>query len=586
MSIVAAPREYIELKVPGFPVGGFWPLAMLIIVMVMVLMPLAFLVLGSFSPARLPGDFSISTLTFANYNKVWSDPATYSVVINTLIFACGSTFVGLVMAACLAWLVERTDIPCKALIYVGVPLTMAMPGMLQAMAWVLLASPRSGFLNKGAIELLGFSGPIFNIYGLGGMIFIESMRMIPTAFLMLVPLMRSMDPALEDAARMSGATQISCLRRVTIGLLLPGLLAVTIYQFTHALEAFEIPGILGMPSGTFVFSTRIYAVLHSASSLPAYGEANALAMIYLVVAVLGTWAYGRVIAKSERYAIISGKGYRPQTMSLGSWRWMFLAFVLLYLFLSTALPFLVFVYISFLPFLQAPSAAAFAKMSLNNYINIFETDQLARTLWNTLVMIVATSIGTVILSFAISIVVVRSKFWGRRLLDQLAFVPHSIPGMAMGLALLWVFLQIDKTGAGLFGSITSIVIAFMISYMAFGTRTMNAAVIQIHNDLEDAAKMSGAPNWQVMWRIFCPLLLPALGGVFIWTMLHAIRAAGLPLMLADGPSNEVLAVVIWQMWDQGYVEQVGAIGTMLMAFLFVVTVGMRHLGFGRNLSPR
>lgn len=586
MSVVAAPREVPALKLPYLQIGSMWPLLMLIVVGAMVLMPLAFLVLGSFSPARLPGEFSISTLTFANYNKVWSDPATFAVVSNTLIFACGSTFIGLVMAAALAWLVERTDMPYKTLIYVGVPLTMAMPGMLQAMAWVLLASPRSGFLNKGAIELFGFSGPIFNIYGLGGMIFIESMRMVPTAFLMLVPLMRSMDPALEDAARMSGATQASCLRRVTIGLLLPGLLAVTIYQFTHALEAFEIPGILGMPSGTFVFSTRIYAVLHSASSLPAYGEANALAMVYLVVAVLATWAYGRVIAKSDRYAIISGKGYRPQAMTLGPWRWLFLVLVLLYILLSTVLPFLVFVYISFLPFLQPPSAAAFAKMSWHNYATIFETDQLGRTLWNTLVMTFATGVGTVILSFAISLVVVRSKFWGRRLLDQLAFVPHSIPGMAMGLALLWVFLQIDKTGAGMFGSITSIVIAFMISYMAFGTRTMNAAVLQIHKDLEDAAKMSGAPSWQVMWRIFTPLLLPALGGVFIWTVLHAVRAAGLPLMLADGPSNEVLAVVIWQMWDQGYVEAVGAIGTMLMIFLFGVTIGMRFLGFGRNLSAR
>lgn len=112
---------------------------------------------------------------------------------------------------------------------------------------------------------------------------------------------------------------------------------------------------------------------------------------------------------------------------------------------------------------------------------------------------------------------------------------------------------------------------------------MNSAVLQTNNDLEDAAKLSGAPQWQVMARIFCPLLLPALGGVFIWTVLHAVRAAGLPLMLNDGPSNEVLAVVIWQMWDQGYVEAVGAIGTMLMVFLFTASLGLRIIGLGRGL---
>lgn len=584
MSVVSAGHAPIRLRVPRLRTNTMWPAAVLLVVMLMVLTPLTFLVLGSLSEAKLPGDFSWSRITFANYAKVWSDPATYAVVSNTLLFAGGSTLVGLTLAASLAWLVERTDMPCKILIYAGVPITLAMPGMLQSMAWVLLASPRSGFLNKFAMEVFGLSSAPFNIYGLGGMVFIEGMRMVPTAFLMLVPLLRSMDPSLEEAARMSGAATHTCLRRVTLGLMLPGLVAVGIYQFTSALEAFEVPGILGMPSGTFVFATRIYAVLHSAVALPAFGEANALAVAYLFVALIATWLYGRVITRSERYAVITGKGYRPRVTSLGAWRWGFLGVALLYMALSTVIPFLVFVYISFLPFIQPPSAAAFAKMSFANYHLIFETEQLGRTLWNTVVMTFATATATALFSLVVSLVIVRSKFWGRRLLDQLAFVPHAIPGMAMGLALLWVFLQIDKTGTGIFGSITSLVIAFVISYMAYGTRAMNAAVVQVHADLEDAATVSGAAHWQVMARIFCPLLLPALGGVWIWTVLHVVRAASLPLMLADGASNEVLAVVIWNMWDQGYVEAVGAIGTLLMLFLLGLTLGLRLLGFGRGFQ--
>jgi iron(III) transport system permease protein len=242
----------------------------------------------------------------------------------------------------------------------------------------------------------------------------------------------------------------------------------------------------------------------------------------------------------------------------------------------------VFVYTSFLPFLQPPSAKAFANMSLANYVTLFHTEELGRVLWNTAIMTVVVATGTVVLSFSISFIVVRSKFWGRKLLDQLAFIPHAIPGMVMGLALLWAFLQLDKLGTGLFGSIWSVAIAFMIGFMSYGTRVMNAALLQVHKDLEDAAKTSGARQWRVMWRVFCPLLLPSMTGIWIWTTLHAVREAGKPLILTDGQQNEVLSVVIWNMWDQGYVEVVGAVGTILILVMMVLTALLRVTGFARG----
>jgi iron(III) transport system permease protein len=576
----------VNLRPPAFrpariKPSSLWELAVFTVVFLAVVTPLLFLVLGSFSEARLPAEFSLSRLGVSNYVKVWGDPGTYAVMSNTLAFALGSTVFGVVIAATLAWLVERTNIPGKVWIYAGVPMTLAMPGMLQAMAWVLLASPRIGFINKGLMDAFGLSSAPFNIYTMQGMIFIEGLRMVPTAFLMLVPLLRSMDPSLEEAAAMSGARPASALRKVTFGLMLPGLLAVTIYQFTSALEQFEVPGILGLPANIYVFSTKIYAVLNATSSLPAYGEANALGMLYLLVAVLSIYAYSRVITKSERFTVITGKGYRPRLLQLGRWRWPAFSLVLLYLALSTIIPFLLLAYVSFLPYLQAPSARAFAAMSWDNYVALFETDRIGRTLWNTLVMTVTVATSVVIVSFLVSMVVVRSKFWGRRVLDQLAFLPHAIPGMVMGLALLWVFLQIDKLGTGLFGSLTSLIIAFTIGYMSYGTRVMNAAVLQVHKDLEEAAKVSGAPQWRVFWRVFFPLLQPAFVGVWIWTVLHVVRSAGKPLILTSGAENEVLAVLIWNMWDQGSVEGAGAVGTLLMLALLATSLVVRQFGFGR-----
>jgi iron(III) transport system permease protein len=582
MTVATVNLQSTAIRRPRIPTASLWQFAVLLVVFLAVATPLAFLVLGSFSQARLPSEFSFARLGLANYIKVWSDPGTYAVLSNTLLFAVGSTAFGIIIAAGLAWLVERSNIPGKIWIYAGVPMTLAMPGMLQSMAWVLLASPRIGFINKGLVDAFGFSSAPFNIYTMPGMVFIEGLRTVPTAFLMLVPLLRSMDPALEEAAAMSGARPASTLRKVTLAVMLPGLLAVAIYQFTGALEEFEVPGILGLPAGINVFSTKIYAVLHATSSLPAYGEANALGMLYLFVAVGSMYLYSRVIGKSERFTIITGKGYRPRLFQLGPWRWPAVGLVVTYLALSTIIPFLALAYVSFLPFVQAPSAKAFAAMTWDNYESVFQTEQMSRMLWNTFVMTVSVATGVTIISFLISIIVVRSKFWGRKLLDQLAFLPHAIPGMVMGLALLWIFLQIDKLGAGLFGSITSLVIAFTIGYISYGTRVMNAAVIQLHKDMEEAAKMSGAPPWRVFWRVFLPLLQPAFVGVFIWTVLHVVRSAGKPLILTSGGENEVLAVVIWNMWDQGYMESVGAVGTLLMLALLVVTLVIRRFGFGRG----
>jgi iron(III) transport system permease protein len=565
---------------------SLWHWAVFLVVAFFVLAPLTFLIVGSLSDARLPTDIDFSRLSFKHYAEVWGDPSTYALFYNTFVYVTGAVAVGISIAATLAWTVERTDMPGKIWIYAGVPMTLAMPGMLQAMAWVLLLSPRIGFINQFFQTTFGLESAPFDVYTLPGLIFVEGLRLVPTAFLMLIPLLRSMDPSLEEAAAMSGASPGSSIRKVTMKLMLPGLFAVLIYQAVTALEVFEVPGILGMPAGLYVFSTKVYSLLHSATGLPYYGQANSLAMLYLVVAVVATWAYAKVIAKSERYTIVTGKGYRPRLMKLGRWRWVPVALAIAFMTFSIILPFLVFLYVSFLPYLQAPSAAAFASMSLKHYHALFERDLIGKALWNTLILVAVTSTLTVVLSFLVSLVVVRSKFWGRRVLDQLAFAPHAIPGIVMGVAFLWLFLQADKAGFALYGGLTSIAIAFTAGYISYGTRVMNAAILQIHKDLEEAAYVSGAPQWRVMWRVFYPLLLPSFVGVWIWTMLHVVRSASLPLILYEGQENQVISVLIWNMWDEGLIQIVGAIGVMMILVLLALTLCIRTIGFGRGAQAQ
>lgn len=555
-----------------------WPYAVFGVVCFLVFAPLAFLVLGSFSTARLPTDFSLAQMGLKNYLKVYTDPLTYELMGNTVIYVTGSVALGISLAVTLAWLVERTDMPAKILVYAGVPMTLAVPGMLQAMAWVLLLSPRIGMINRWLQDSLGLAEAPINIYSLGGMIFVEGLRLVPTAFLMLIPLLRSMDPALEEAAAASGMRPAATIRKVTLRLLAPGIFAVMVYQAMTALEIFEVPGILGLPSRIFVFSTMIYSIVHSATLIPVYGQANALAMIYLLIAVVTTCIYSKMISRAERFTVITGKGYRPRPQELGPWKIPALLLASLYLFLAVLLPFLVFLYTSFLPYLQVPSLEALKSFTLKNYRLLAIYGEVGSALKNTVIMVLVTATATVLLSFFISLVVVRSRFWGRRLLDQLAFVPHAIPGIVMGLAFVWIFIKLDFV-LPIYGTIWAMAIGFTANFISYGTRAMNAALLQIHKELEEAAYVSGLPPWRTLRRIFWPLMLPTFAGVWIWVVLHAVRIAGMPLMLYEGSKNQVLAILIWNMWDEGYVPAVAAIGTLLMASLLFLTLLVRSMGF-------
>jgi iron(III) transport system permease protein len=173
---------------------------------------------------------------------------------------------------------------------------------------------------------------------------------------------------------------------------------------------------------------------------------------------------------------------------------------------------------------------------------------------------------------------VRSKFWGCRALDMLAFIPHTIPGIVAGLAFLWLFLIL-----GIYGSYWTVAVGFTVAFIAYGTRTMNAAILQIHKDLEEASSVSGAPPWRTMLRIFVPLMMPSFIGLWIWVVLLSVRIAGMPLLLAQGPENQLLAVMIWNMWDEGLIEEVGVIATLLIVAIFLMVIGLRLAGFGRSI---
>lgn len=557
--------------------------ALTALVAFLVLVPLAMLVLGSFSSERLPGEFSFGQLTLGNYVAAYASPLTYRVLGNTVVYTVGTLAIGLVLSTLFAWIVARTDTPGTRLAQLLVPLPLVIPGMLESMVWVLLFSPRIGFVNRGLMGAFGLESAPFDVYSIAGMIALESIRLVPSAFLLLVPLFLRLDPTLEDAAATCGASAGAVARRVTLPLLLPGLLSILIYQAISVLSSFEVPGIIGLPAQVYVFSTLVYTRTSAAASAGGaeYGVASALAIAYLATTIIGLALYVRAIGQASRYAVITGRGYRPRAVTLGVWRWPAAAAVYLYLFVAFVLPVLVLLWASVTPRILQPTAAALGALTDRNWRRLFADDELAQTLGNTVVVVGVTASLVVVLTLAIGWIATRSRFRGRDLLQQLAFASHGVPGVIMALGLTWFWVRLDVP---VYGTLLIIVIGLVTGFLAYGSRVTTVALLQIHQELEEAAHVAGASVLRSVRDIVVPLVLPALAGLWVWVALHTVRFVTLPLMLQTGPDNTVLAVYFWRLWEAGEVNLVGAGGLALIAALFALTLVASRFGYGGRLA--
>ena len=298
--------------------------------------------------------------------------------------------------------------------------------------------------------------------------------------------------------------------------------------------------------------------------------------------------YRKAITKQERFTVITGKGYRPRQIALGKWKHPALGLIYAYLFLTVVLPFFVFAWTSLLPYPLIPGRYGVVLrevITLEHWKMVFTYSDIWTTIVNTLWMTFLSSTMVIVMAFMVSWIVIRTKFVFRYVLDQIAFIPHGIPGIIFSLAMIWVWLKLDFI-IPIYGTVYIIALAFAIHFIPYGTRAINAGLLQIHKEIEEAAYISGATTNQTFRKIVFPLLMPVFVGVWIWVFLHAIRIVGVPIMLFSGTKNQVLAVLLWRLWDDGYLGAVSAIGLLLMTFLMVLTLVVRRLGFRRHHSEQ
>ena len=557
--------------------GKIYGWGILLLVGGLALFPLLFLVLGSFTTGDMLGQVSMAHLGLQNYVEVFSSPSTYKVLVNTLIYTTGTVLFSLVSGTFFAWVLARTDIPYRSFLFSALVVSIAVPSLLQAMAWVFLFSPRMGYVNQLLMPWLG--RPLYNIYSLPSMIFLEGLRMIPAVFLLMWPLLRHIPSSLEECAMICGARGSTVFRRIVLPLIVPGLVGVSIYVAITVIGVFEIPGIIGLPARIFVFSTRVYAEIFSPGAAN-YGNANALSMVLVVLLVIGGFFYYEIIKRVHRFEIITGKGYQPRQIVLRpAIRRLLLGVILLYLFLSLVLPTLTLLWTSFVPLPMPPSWAALDRLTLEGWHTVFTVPGIGRTIVNTLVVSIVASVGVIALSFAVSFILVRTDAPYKRTLDMLAFSPHAVPGVVLGISLVFLFVYMDRLLAlGLYGTIWPIAVGFIIAFLPFGTRATTAGLLQLHKELEEAGSICGAARWRVLSRISFPLLMPTFLIVFLWTFGHVFRMTGLPLMLFGSEKSQVIGVLLWFMWDDsGQFNAVSALGICLILFLLLTSLVLYRL---------
>jgi iron(III) transport system permease protein len=550
----------------------FFFIFVVVVLLWVILLPLAQMLISSFRTGHpaAPGPF-----TLANYLVAYTNPLTYRMILNTFIFAGGGTAITVFIAVLFAWFIERTDMPLRNLCWSLLLIPLAMPGLLFSMSYVLLFMPKSGIMNvfiRNLLDHFGIElaeGPI-NIYSLGGMIFLDGIRGVTTVFLLVAGAFRMMDPALEEVSLTSGAKSWTTVRRVTLPVLRPALFAAILYEFTSSMESFEAPLVVGLPGRVFVYSTMIY--ISARDAIPNYGLGAAFAGSYVLMALVLVYFYQRAtLRQTERFTTITGKGYRPRTLQLGGWRYPVLGLFLVYFVLAIGLPLAVLIWTSLLPIYQMPSKELLSKLTWIHYRSIVTGPAILQITWNTVMITFLTATATVALAFAVSWLVIRTKVRGRFTLDGLTFASHAVPGVVVALSFIFLYLQPPFRSLGLYGTTWIVALALITQYIAFATRTTNAAVIQVHKELEEAGEVSGASPMRVAAQITFPLIRPAFIAAWIWVAAHALRAFSIPLMLASRDSWP-LSVMLWHLWDEEQnLPAAAALGVLMILMLTLLT---------------
>jgi iron(III) transport system permease protein len=530
--------------------GVMW--ATVLCVCVLVLYPIAWLTYRSFT--------SFSGFTFSHY-VVLLDQEYLGPLLNTLILAVGVVALTFVLTVPVSWAVARTNMPMREFVRLMMTMPIVTPPFLLAIGYVLLLGPHGGLITRVLKAMFGLEEMPFNIFSMGGMIALTTFTVIPFMFLPLTSAFDSISPSLEQTARIHGASPWKTFIRVTLPLIRPGVVTGIILVFVETIAIFGIPAVVGIPAKVFVLTTKIYALFTPPVRL---NEAAALSVVLILISSGALWIYLRLL-RSNRYVTVTGRGALREVIDLGAWKYVALVFSILVILAAVVLPYGMILIVGFMKALGIGLEPN--NFSLVNFKSILlESPVTIRAFQNSFVLAMGAATVALVIGYVVAVIDQRTQARGRRLLDYLAFLPLGIPGTAIAVGLLFAW---SLPPLVLASTTWIILVAYVVRYLPFCTRTANAALRQIHSSLEESARIHGASWLRTQLRVTVPLIAGGLFAGWLLVFMPSLRELNASILLHT-PGAEVVGTQIISFYNQGFFEQAAAMGVVILVVSFAV----------------
>jgi iron(III) transport system permease protein len=535
----------------------------------LVLTPLLLMIFNSFQVGN-PGEQVVYGLR--GWQEVFTSTGTLVAIYNTFSLAIVRQLIALVLGIFLAWLLARTDIPMRGGLEFMFWLSFFLPALPVTMGWILLLDPKFGLLNQWLLRLPFIHEPPFNIYSFWGVVWAHiTATTLGIKVMLLTPAFRNMDAVLEESSRISGASALGTLVRIITPVMLPAILVTTILGIIRSLEAFEIELLLGVPIGLHVYSTKIHELV--ITEPPEFPPAMALSTAFLGILLL-LMVFQRLAVGRRIYTTVTGRGFSRRPTPLGRWKYPAFAMVLLVALVITVVPTVFLILGTFMKlfgFFNIPEP-----WTLDNWRGVLTDPVIYRSLWNTIFVGLGAGCVGILLYSTIAYIIVKTRFAARGLLDILSWLPWSIPGILLGIALLWTFLG-TKIFLPIYGTVYIMIIAMVIKSMPFGTQLIKSVMMQLGSELEEASRITGASWFYTYRRILFPLLFPALLTVGLVAFISAARDIGTVVLLATGRTR-TLSLLMLDFATEAEFERATVVAVLIVLLVVVAAVIARCLG--------
>lgn len=554
--------------------ANLWVVLLLAILGFLVIYPILMLLLGALTDTNpVVEGISLRHLSIANFLVVLANPNVGEALVNTLIACGGGTAIAVVIGLLFSWIVVRTNTPFKGFIAAASILPLFAPPLVAGVAWAILGSPKTGLINT-LFKWIGLDWRV-DFYSLWGLVFVFGIYYAPYVYMFTSSALRNMDPSLEEAAEISGASAFATLFSVTFPLIMPAIISGMLLSFIVMLGIYGIPAVLGSSTNLAVLTTYIFKLTNW--SPPLYNTAAAVAIILMVVTGALVLLQNKVIS-GRSYTTVAGKAFRPRSLDLGRWRWFTFALGIVYLLVVVVLPLLALIVAAFRKFMFIRDVASLFDMrqySMVHFNSIFDNPLTLRSIYNAVEVGVITAVVGGVLAFAIGYTIHRTRVTGRRWIDLISTVPVAIPGLVVGVAYLWAWVGIP---GGLYGTIWILALAFIARFMPDTVKALSTSFLQIHRELEEAAWVCGKGMFGTIRTIVLPLARPGVIASMTLLFVLAIRELGSSLFLYTS-NTMVMSVLLLDYYEGGNLGKTAA-------FSLVQTVLLGALIGGANWLSR